>query len=294
MLTRLAVAVLALVGPSTGAAHADDFNWPGSHSVTAEALCQQRSALCTAHLTVADEGSEPTPSVKSIERPSSPRTNACHYEQSLSGDSSTAARSADSGAGLEVEHKVCTAGAENLGVPWAIMPEEQPTSTASLRGLVDQASKAMNIPAPHIALSPASDATQYVGLPLWAWTPASSWKAKAVSVSAGGVSLTMTATPSFSVWSMGDGGSMTCHGPGTPYPAGSKHPPRTSPDCGYTYGAPSTSQPDGSYRVSVTTHWTVTWRTTSGLSGAEPDMATTSSFPLTVSEIQALVTDVRP
>ena len=152
----------------------------------------------------------------------------------------------------------------------------------------------MDIPAPNVMLSPAAAATQYVGLPLWAWIPVSAWKAKAASVSAGGVSLTMTATPAFSVWSMGDGGSMTCQGPGTPYPAQSKRAPRKSPDCGYTYAAPSTSRPGGSYPVSVTTHWKVAWTTTSGLSGSEPDMTTTSSFHLTVSEIQGLVTDVRP
>jgi hypothetical protein len=27
----------------------------------------------------------------------------------------------------------------------------------------------------------------------------------------------MVAMPTFTDWSMGDGGSMTCHGPGTPY-----------------------------------------------------------------------------
>jgi hypothetical protein len=152
----------------------------------------------------------------------------------------------------------------------------------------------MNIPALKINLSPAAGATQYVGLPLWAWTPVSVWNTKAASVSAGGVSLTMTANPAYSVWSMGDGGSMTCRGPGTPYPAQPRRALRNSPDCGYTYAAPSTSHPGGSYPVSVTTHWKVAWTTTNGLSGSEPDMTTTSSFSLTVSEIQGLVTDVRP
>ncbi|MBS2545483.1 hypothetical protein KGQ19_01235 [Catenulispora sp. NL8] len=106
----------------------------------------------------------------------------------------------------------------------------------------------------------------------------------------------MTATPALSAWSMGDGGSVTCSGAGTPYPAAREaKPPERSPDCGYTYSAPSSSAPGGYFPVSVTTHWKVAWATTTGLTGTEPDLTTTSSsLRLRVSEIQALVTRVQP
>ncbi|WP_194924891.1 hypothetical protein [Catenulispora pinisilvae] len=196
---------------------------------------------------------------------------------------------------MAVRDEVCQSGAQVVGPPLSFTPVAPPSTAVNVRALIDQASKGMNIPVPQPGLSPAADATQFVGLSLWTWSPASAWVPKSVTVSAGGVSLTMTATPVFSVWSMGDGGSMTCQGPGTPYPsATSGKPPRRSPDCGYTYARASASEPGGAFPVSVTTHWKVVWSTTTGLSGSEPDLTSSASLGLRVSEIQALVTDVRP
>ncbi|WP_143765499.1 hypothetical protein [Catenulispora acidiphila] len=105
----------------------------------------------------------------------------------------------------------------------------------------------------------------------------------------------MTATPEFAAWSMGDGGSVTCRSAGTPYPAPREpKPPERSPDCGYTYTAPSSSAPGGYFPVSVTTHWKVAWSTTTGLADTEPELTASSSLRLRVSEIQALVMRVQP
>jgi hypothetical protein len=221
---------------------------------------------------------------------------SCRYEQDFTYPTAASVQASNGPDRIQVEHRVCPAGAQNLGAPFAFMSTKSAPPAADMRALVDRAEKAMDIPLPQVSLSPAADATQYVGLPVWAWVSASAWRVKSVSVSAGGVSLTMTATPTYSVWSMGDGESMTCRGPGTPYPTQGPPKPsrRESPDCGYTYGAPSTSRPGGTYPVSVTGHWKVAWTTTNGLSGSEPELTTTSSFPVTVSEIEGLVTDVRP
>lgn len=142
-------------------------------------------------------------------------------------------------------------------------------------------------------MTPAADAMQYVSLPIWLQLSPSSWVSKSASLSAGGALLTMRADPVTAVWSTGDGSSVTCRGPGTPYPAlKPKDPMAASPDCGYTYLKPSTLQPRGTYPVSVTVHWKVTWSTTTGLSGSEPDLTAVASTRLRVAEIQALVTEV--
>jgi hypothetical protein len=189
----------------------------------------------------------------------------------------------------------CPNGATDPGPPINIVPVASTSPVVAAKALADQVYGTLSMPAPPITMAPAADATQYVGVPLWAWSPASSWRPKATTASAGGVTLTMTAAPVVSDWSMGDGGSMTCSGPGTPYPATRPRGdlPR-SPDCGYTYSTPSSSQPDGRFPVSVTTHWKVAWSTSSGLSGAEPDLTATATKRVKVSEIQALVTQVHP
>jgi hypothetical protein len=223
------------------------------------------------------------------------RPPSCHYQQDFTYTTPASVQSGSSPSQISVQDEICQNGAQQVGTPFTFTPISPASPTVSVRALVDQATKTMDAPAPQASLSPDANATQYVGLPVWTWLPPTSWSRRSVSVSAGGVSLTMTATPVFSVWSMGDGGSVTCRGPGTPYPASSsRKPPRLSPDCGYTYTRSSSAEPGGVFPLQVTTHWSVSWSTTTGLTGSEPDLTATSSLGLHVSEIQALVTDVRP
>ena len=56
-----------------------------------------------------------------------------------------------------------------------------------------------------------------VNLPTWLWVDASSWHAYSVTASIGSVSATAVALPMSIRWSMGDGDSVTCFGPGTPF-----------------------------------------------------------------------------
>jgi hypothetical protein len=89
---------------------------------------------------------------------------SCHDEQGyVDGAPDGAAPSR-----IHVEHKVCPVGAQNLGAPFAFNPAGAPSSNVSVRALIDEASKAMSVPTPQVALSPSVDATQYLGLPLWA------------------------------------------------------------------------------------------------------------------------------
>lgn len=56
---------------------------------------------------------------------------------------------------------------------------------------------------------------------------------------------------------MGDGDSVTCDGPGTPYSASD---PSATTDCSYTWRDP------GSFTVTATVYWAVTW-TATGVAG---------------------------
>ncbi len=98
--------------------------------------------------------------------------------------------------------------------------------------------------------------------------------------------MTAVARPTSVVWTMGDGSSVTCRGPGTPY--GSRTIPKNpSPDCGHTYKVSSAGQPDSAFAVSATVHWTVTWAG-AGQTGVFLDMMTTSTADFRVAESQAL------
>lgn len=271
-----------------------DESLPSSPStVRAGVECQNHDAAnCLGSLAVTRDGGESNTAIPAASHPSvAPR---CHFERDFVYTPSSVIHADGGPERIEVLHRVCPAGAENLGAPYAYMPAAHQPPAANIRGLVEQATKALRLPPPQTSLSPDSASAQIVGLPLWAWTSASEWTPRSASASAGGASLTMTATPAFTVWSMGDGGSFTCRGPGTPYPSTqARQPPVQSPDCGYTYEEPSASRPEGVFPVSATTHWRLVWSATDGSSGEEPDLTSSSRLDVRVSEVQALITNVR-
>ncbi|MEV7393947.1 hypothetical protein [Streptomyces sp. NPDC091215] len=137
---------------------------------------------------------------------------------------------------------------------------------------------------PRIRANPADE--QLVGLPTWLWLARGEWSAVSATASVPGVSVTAVARPVSVVWTMGEGNTVTCTGPGTPYgsDAGAKN---ASPDCGYTYRTSSAGQPGGAFAVSATVHWAVTW-SGADQTGVFPDMTTTSNARFRVAESQAL------
>jgi hypothetical protein len=120
------------------------------------------------------------------------------------------------------------------------------------------------------------------------WLDRSGWNAVSATAAAGGVAVRAVATPTQVTWSMGDGGAVTCTGPGTPFPAGGD-PKAGSPDCGYTYRTSSTASPGGTYTVTAAVRWDVTWAG-AGQAGAFPGLTTTSAAQVRVITVPALTT----
>jgi hypothetical protein len=102
------------------------------------------------------------------------------------------------------------------------------------------------------------------------------------------VSVTAVARPVRVGWAMGDGGTVTCTGPGTPHPPGAD-PRSASPDCGYTYRTSSAARPGGVFAVTATVRWDVTWAG-AGQTGTFPGLTTTTATRLHVITINALTT----
>jgi hypothetical protein len=165
-------------------------------------------------------------------------------------------------------------------VVWLATP---PTATApSPAQLAAQARSLLRLTTPVIGSSPKPGEPDLVGLNLWAWVASSAWSAQSATASAGGLSVTATAAPSYATWDFGDGTVVTCQGPGTVYqPSDGANP--VSPTCGHVY------RQSGSFTERVTVHWAVTWAG-AGQSGAFNDMTTTASAPVTVEQSQTVVT----
>ncbi|MEU3749075.1 hypothetical protein AB0E71_28375 [Streptomyces narbonensis] len=84
---------------------------------------------------------------------------------------------------------------------------------------------------------------------------------------------------------MGDGTTVTCAGPGTPYDATQGKAP--SPDCGHRYKAPSTAQKGGTYAGRATATWTVEW--TAPALGDAGTLTETRATPFTVRVVEVQV-----
>lgn len=165
---------------------------------------------------------------------------------------------------------------------WSLTPPAGAVAPPDPRVLAQQAIAAMNLRAVTIGIVPESTpgSIGVVGMPTWMWvegpTPATMGPITR-SASARGFSVTATAKVQRVVWKMGDGKSVTCTGPGTPY--ADNYGKKSSPSCGHTY----TRQ--GRYAVTATSYWTVTWSGI-GQSGTIPlDFASTTNLTMGESQV---------
>ena len=176
-----------------------------------------------------------------------------------------------------------------VGVGGAALPGGGPAPVLPAPGLLAQlAVKYLRLPDPVIRSSPAPGALQLTRLPVWLWVAAKVWQPQSKTAQVPGESVTATATPVSAAWSMGNGKTITCKGPGTPYGGG--NPAAASPTCGYTYDRSSAGQPGGAYRVTVTITWDITWQGTGGAGGALAPLQTVAAAEFRVAESQALNT----
>ncbi|WP_310726913.1 hypothetical protein [Streptomyces sp. N2A] len=157
-----------------------------------------------------------------------------------------------------------------------------------MKDVVQRAVQRLNLPRPVIRTSPSEDSVQVVRVPTWMWVERGTWAPVTTSAAVDGVEVTATARPRKAVWSMGEGGTVECLGPGTPY-SGAYGPRASSPDCGYTYQRASLGEPKGAFTVSVRVTWDVEWHG-NGQAGVVPGLGMAAERQLVVDEVQAVVT----
>jgi hypothetical protein len=90
---------------------------------------------------------------------------------------------------------------------------------------------------------------------------------------------------------MGDGGSVTCNGPGTPYDPHAADTSQRS-DCTYSYGRSSVGQPGGTFAVTATAYFHATWAATGAPGGGDLGVVAgpPARAPVRVAEAEALNT----
>ncbi|MEU5194507.1 ATP/GTP-binding protein [Streptomyces scabiei] len=140
---------------------------------------------------------------------------------------------------------------------WLAEPPAQETADPAV--LAQRAVDSMTLLGPDIA-SPRAAGKYTVGVPMWMWVnqSATTFGPNTASASAGGVTVTATAKVSKIVWQMGDGASVTCNGPGTPYQASEGM--AQSPTCGHVYSKTSAGAKNGKFPVTATSTWTIDWQ----------------------------------
>ena len=164
---------------------------------------------------------------------------------------------------------------------------DSPERRLSPENVALQAVSRLRLPSPGIRMSPDARTAQVVYVPTWMWIDRVDWRPVSKTVQVPGVEVTATATPQRVVWSMGDGGSVSCDGPGTPYlsrfAAASK-----SPDCGYLYPRSSAGESGDVFTVTAAVMWNVSWRG-NGRAGRISGLRTIAQRSVRVTEVQGVV-----
>lgn len=181
--------------------------------------------------------------------------------------------------------------AESLGGPgtnggWAWLAGPPPGYGGDAGQLAQRAVQQLALEGPAIRTPLDGNEIGTVGIPLWLWTDQgdTTWGPATATAAVPGLSVTATARAKWIDWDLGDGSTMRCEGPGTPYIPGQVK----SPTCDHVYTRSSAGLPGDVYTVTGTTTWEVTW-SGGGMSGVL-QVARSSSTTVPIGELQVLAT----
>jgi hypothetical protein len=165
---------------------------------------------------------------------------------------------------------------------------EQAPEVPSVTVLVQQAVEQLPLVSADIGIAPRPGGAGLVGLPVWMWTnnADATWGPVEVRVPGPGITVVAQAEATRIEWDMGDGHTVVCDEPGTPY-----HPRyggEPSPDCPYVYSEPSRDQPDGRYTVTATTTWYIEWWVEPSGPSGDDAAERTSSTTVRINELQVV------
>lgn len=192
---------------------------------------------------------------------------------------------------LETQHSAtgrwlerwCDGGPVAIG-GYFLIPEGGPADPYQL---ALDAVASVGIAPPAIRTSPSESGRLYVQVPIWLWLERSWWQPYEATANAGRVWSSVRATPVATTWNLGDGSSVSCRGPGTPWQPGVTEDAST---CTHTYRTSSASRPGGMFGMEATVTFEVAWTSNATGGGTLPAITRTSSIEVEVGEIQAIGT----
>jgi hypothetical protein len=161
------------------------------------------------------------------------------------------------------------------------------------RAWVEAAAAGLDLGVPDTLTSPPRDgpSAQTVGFRTFLWLAPDQWHDQVRTAQVQDLVATITAQPISVTWDMGNGDTVTCPGPGTPYDPEKPESSQGSP-CSYIYQHDSGQEPDGAYTVTTAVTWNVSWTTNEPLgadSGTLPSQTRAGNFPLVVHSYQAII-----
>lgn len=151
----------------------------------------------------------------------------------------------------------------------------------------DIAAARVEPPVPLPETSPPLTRQTIVHVPTWLWLDQASWLPIEVSATRGITTVTVRATPTHARWVMGDGGGITCFGPGVVWTSGASE---DDTDCSYTYLHSSYGEPDGRFEASVIVTREFEWWINDVYQEVFGTVDLSTSFGIEVAEIQAIET----
>lgn len=127
-------------------------------------------------------------------------------------------------------------------------------------------------------------------MPVWLWVAKTenTWGPIERSASVPGLSVTAKAQVTAVDWALGDGTTLRCEVPGTPY--AESMGVNDSPDCGHRYKMTSRELPNCKYPVTATAQWKITWESTLGDNG-QIDMTQQAATQLRIGEAVPVLVD---
>lgn len=151
----------------------------------------------------------------------------------------------------------------------------------------DVAAARLEPPPPSPETSPPLARQTFVRVPTWLWLDPATWSPIEVTETRGLTTVTVRATPSHARWLMGDGGGITCSGPGVVWASGLSE---DDTDCSYTYLHSSYGELGGRFEASVTVTWEFEWWINDVYQGVFGTVDLSTRFEVAVGEIQAVET----
>lgn len=166
--------------------------------------------------------------------------------------------------------------------------DQQPEGgLVDVEALAARAARNVAIPGPAVRTSPDA-ALLYVHLPTWLWIDPGWWRSYTARAAIGSVTVTATASPVSVHWSTGDGGQLTCRGPGRPWSRGLADEAST---CRHTYRRVPEGGPRQSLPLTATVTFHVSWTSNIGRRGSLDPISRSTTVSVRIGEIQAIGTD---